>query len=152
YGGEVNAASKLGEDTAKAGEILVTGHVKDAVSAMPGLRFDPLGDAPPGADSAFRPGDALPKGGTRGRVRCCRRGNGAASLVFRDHARQVLHARVAAVEGGAVVVGVQRNVAEVHRDVVNLHRAAEPVGLPLVAAVERGQLRFRYAQVEGLPL
>jgi class 3 adenylate cyclase len=54
WGAEVNAASKLGEDTAKANEILVTGAVKDAVAEMPGLAFEDLGSAPPGASSSFR--------------------------------------------------------------------------------------------------
>lgn len=58
FGAEVNAASKLGEDTADAWEILVTGgvveelqrreHVADSVS------FEELNVVPPGADSAYR--------------------------------------------------------------------------------------------------
>ena len=67
YGAEVNAASKLGEDTAKAWEILVTGAMRDAIEAgierargEPGhadlgsVGFEELGEAPPGAASAFR--------------------------------------------------------------------------------------------------
>lgn len=67
YGAEVNAASKLGEDTAKAWEILVTGAMRDAIKAgtardgvaaeaegPEGLGFEELGEAPPGAASAFR--------------------------------------------------------------------------------------------------
>lgn len=52
YGSEVNAAAKLGEDIAKAHEILVT----DAVSAAAGpeYRFDPISQVPPGARAAFR--------------------------------------------------------------------------------------------------
>jgi class 3 adenylate cyclase len=51
FGAEVNAASKLGEDTAGAWEILVTGAVRRAAGDM---EFEPLDEAPPGADSAFR--------------------------------------------------------------------------------------------------
>jgi len=67
YGAEVNAASKLGEDTAKAWEVLVTGAMRDAIEAgiersrgEPGhadlgnVGFEELGEAPPGAASAFR--------------------------------------------------------------------------------------------------
>jgi len=56
FGAEVNAAAKLGEDTAKAHEILVTGAVRDAVAgAEPeGVTFEPLEAAPPGATEAFR--------------------------------------------------------------------------------------------------
>jgi class 3 adenylate cyclase len=55
YGGEVNGASKLGEDTAKANEILVTGAVKESLAEEPDLRFEPI-DAPVGVPSAFRVG------------------------------------------------------------------------------------------------
>lgn len=54
FGAEVNAACKLGEDTAESWEILVTGAVKRAASAMPGIRFELTKDCPPGADSAFK--------------------------------------------------------------------------------------------------
>lgn len=54
----MNAASKLGEDTAKSWEILVTGGVVEEinrVSALPeGVTFEQLGSLPPGADSAYR--------------------------------------------------------------------------------------------------
>lgn len=53
YGSEVNAASKLGEDRAKAWEILVTGGVRDACLAMEGYSFRALDEPPPGADSAY---------------------------------------------------------------------------------------------------
>jgi adenylate cyclase len=52
FGAEVNAASKLGEDAAKAGEILVTGNVKRALGQK--FEFDALSVIPPGADSAFK--------------------------------------------------------------------------------------------------
>ncbi len=54
FGAEVNAASKLGEDTAKAREILVTGSVKERVLDFPGVRFEKLDTIPPGAREAFR--------------------------------------------------------------------------------------------------
>jgi class 3 adenylate cyclase len=42
YGEEVNAASKLGEDLAQAGEILVTAAVRDQAGGIPGVAFEPL--------------------------------------------------------------------------------------------------------------
>lgn len=54
YGAEVNAASKLGEDIARAGEILVTGAFAAAVAGRPELRFEPIDRVPPGASSAAR--------------------------------------------------------------------------------------------------
>lgn len=56
FGAEVNAAAKLGEDTAKAHEILVTAAVRDAVAgAEPdGVTFEPIEVVPPGATKAFR--------------------------------------------------------------------------------------------------
>lgn len=52
FGAEVNAAAKLGEDIAHAGEILVT----DAVRAVcaEAHRFEPIDSVPPGASAAFR--------------------------------------------------------------------------------------------------
>jgi adenylate cyclase len=53
WGKEVNTASKLGEDTAKSGEILVTEAVRAAVAeAGGGVEFEPWG-------SAFSPNDAV---------------------------------------------------------------------------------------------
>ena len=54
FGAEVNAASKLGEDTAKAHEILVTGSVKKAAHASRNDSFEAIETVPPGADSAYR--------------------------------------------------------------------------------------------------
>jgi adenylate cyclase len=58
FGAEVNAAAKLGEDTAKAWEILVTGAVRQAAldsgNLAEPLGFQALGEAPPGAEAAFR--------------------------------------------------------------------------------------------------
>jgi adenylate cyclase len=59
FGAEVNAAAKLGEDTAKAWEILVTGAVSAEVGENPELRLEPLSAAPPGAREAFRVGYSL---------------------------------------------------------------------------------------------
>ena len=52
YGEQVNAAAKLGEDIARAGEILVTGAVREAAGA--GYAFEPIDKVPPGALTAFR--------------------------------------------------------------------------------------------------
>ncbi|HOG65335.1 MAG TPA: adenylate/guanylate cyclase domain-containing protein [Spirochaetota bacterium] len=54
FGTEVNAASKLGEDTARAREILVTGSVEEACRNTPGCSFEPIDEIPPGAERAFR--------------------------------------------------------------------------------------------------
>lgn len=54
YGPEVNAASKLGEDTAKAWEIIVTGSVQEAARGIPGVGFKKVAEVPPGAASAYR--------------------------------------------------------------------------------------------------
>lgn len=54
WGAEVNAASKLGEDTAKAHEILVTQSVRDACEGMDGLSFLDLGLAVAGSAQNYR--------------------------------------------------------------------------------------------------
>ncbi|MBN2495130.1 MAG: adenylate/guanylate cyclase domain-containing protein [Deltaproteobacteria bacterium] len=54
FGAEVNAASKLGEDTAKPWEILVTGNMKEAMKSRQDISFEPIEEIPPGADAAFR--------------------------------------------------------------------------------------------------
>lgn len=54
WGAEVNAASKLGEDTARSGQVLVTGAVKDALEDASRLTFIDLGSAPPGASASYR--------------------------------------------------------------------------------------------------
>jgi adenylate cyclase len=59
FGAEVNAASKLGEDTAKAWEIMVTESVKKAGDSLKGFSFEKLPDAPPGATAAYRLGYEL---------------------------------------------------------------------------------------------
>lgn len=53
FGAEVNAASKLGEDTAEAWEILVTGSVKKMCD-LDNVEFIKLEEAPPGADEAYK--------------------------------------------------------------------------------------------------
>jgi class 3 adenylate cyclase len=54
FGAEVNAASKLGEDTAKAWEIMVTDSVRAAIRRLPGASFERIDTVPPGAKGAFR--------------------------------------------------------------------------------------------------
>jgi len=54
FGSEVNASSKLGEDLAKAGEILVTGNFQRVCGDFPGVRYEPLPEPPAGTDSAYR--------------------------------------------------------------------------------------------------
>jgi len=54
FGAEVNAASKLGEDTAKAWEILVTDGVKRQCGSMAGVAFAPIDEVPPGAERAWK--------------------------------------------------------------------------------------------------
>jgi adenylate cyclase len=46
FGAEVNAASKLGEDTAKAKEILVTAAVREAAKELPNVSFQEIGELP----------------------------------------------------------------------------------------------------------
>lgn len=53
FGAEVNAASKLGEDTAKSGQILVTGSMKEILSERKDLIFEKLENVPPGAKSSY---------------------------------------------------------------------------------------------------
>jgi class 3 adenylate cyclase len=54
FGAEVNAACKLGEEAAKAWEILVTGTVRDKAGAMTGVTFEAIDYIPEGADKAYR--------------------------------------------------------------------------------------------------
>jgi len=54
FGAEVNAASKLGEDIARAGEILVTQSVADVCAAAQALDCDRIDAVPPGAQGAYR--------------------------------------------------------------------------------------------------
>jgi len=56
FGAEVNAASKLGEDIAKAHEILVTDGVKKLCFDIPGLTFTEIDEVPPGAEKAWKVG------------------------------------------------------------------------------------------------
>jgi hypothetical protein len=50
----VNAACKLGEDSARANEILITGAVAKAITLPEGCSLEALAEAPPGAEQAFR--------------------------------------------------------------------------------------------------
>ncbi len=54
FGKEVNSASKLGEDTARAGEILVTQAVVDAIPTTLKLRFTELEETPAAVGKAYR--------------------------------------------------------------------------------------------------
>ncbi|MGV8080790.1 MAG: adenylate/guanylate cyclase domain-containing protein [Syntrophales bacterium] len=54
FGAEVNAASKLGEDTAKAWEILATQAVCENAKDIAGLGFEEIDEVPPGAAKAYR--------------------------------------------------------------------------------------------------
>lgn len=54
WGRQVNAASKLGEDTAAAYEILATEAVFKAVQADADVEFHPLGQAVPGSSVNYR--------------------------------------------------------------------------------------------------
>jgi len=54
FGKEVNAASKLGEDTAKADEILVTQSLRDAVGELPGVEYTKIAEHVPGSDVNYR--------------------------------------------------------------------------------------------------
>jgi adenylate cyclase len=54
FGAEVNSASKLGEDVAKAWEILVTESVRKEAGVVDGLAFEPIDEAPAGQARAFR--------------------------------------------------------------------------------------------------
>jgi class 3 adenylate cyclase len=53
YGAEVNAASKLGEDIAKARQILVTKSVRDSCGGIDGISFRRISDDVPGSAEAF---------------------------------------------------------------------------------------------------
>jgi len=54
FGTEVNAASKLGEDTAKAGDILLTAAVKKMAEEESGYKFEAVVDFPPAVGESFR--------------------------------------------------------------------------------------------------
>ncbi len=54
YGQEVNAASKLGEDTAKGNEILATAAARAAAGDIPGLGWEEVRAEFPGAEICYR--------------------------------------------------------------------------------------------------
>ncbi|MBL8525949.1 MAG: adenylate/guanylate cyclase domain-containing protein [Betaproteobacteria bacterium] len=54
FGAEVNAACKLGEDTAKAREILITGAGAREARLPEGVTLTPIDSVPAGADAAFK--------------------------------------------------------------------------------------------------
>jgi len=59
FGAEVNAASKLGEDTAKAREILVTEQFREGLTGADGLEFEKIEFVPPGGTAAYKVGYRL---------------------------------------------------------------------------------------------
>jgi adenylate cyclase len=54
WGREVNVASKLGEDTARAGEILLSGAAVAALGPVPGVDFEPIAERFTPSDQNFR--------------------------------------------------------------------------------------------------
>lgn len=54
FGTQVNAASKLGEDIAKAWDVLVTQAVVDRAGDCEGIAFEPIVEVPAGAGQAYR--------------------------------------------------------------------------------------------------
>ncbi len=54
FGREVNAASKLGEDTAQANEVLLTEAARQAAGELPGVTFEPIDAQVAGSDRNFR--------------------------------------------------------------------------------------------------
>jgi class 3 adenylate cyclase len=54
FGAEVNAASKLGEDTAESNEILVTSAFQEACAEVDGVRYEELEVEVPGTDRSYR--------------------------------------------------------------------------------------------------
>ena len=54
FGEEVNAASKLGEDTAKAWEILVTDSVAAEIGDLPGIQLQKTYRAPAGVKAVYK--------------------------------------------------------------------------------------------------
>jgi adenylate cyclase len=54
FGAEVNAASKLGEDLAKSGDILATKAARQAAGDSPPTQYEELDTFVPGADGCFR--------------------------------------------------------------------------------------------------
>lgn len=53
YGNQVNAASKLGEDTAKARQILITKAAKDSIVDVAGVSYTKIDDRIPGSDENY---------------------------------------------------------------------------------------------------
>lgn len=54
WGAEVNAASKLGEDTARAGEILLSTNAHAALGATSQFNFTPIEVSFPGTETSYR--------------------------------------------------------------------------------------------------
>jgi class 3 adenylate cyclase len=54
FGEEVNSACILGENTARAYEVLLTKAVRDAAGDIEGVTFEEISQVPPGAEKAYR--------------------------------------------------------------------------------------------------
>ena len=54
FGAEVNAASKLGEDTARPWEILVTDSVANSIQEIPDISLEKIDFVPPGATGSLK--------------------------------------------------------------------------------------------------
>ena len=54
FGAEVNAASKLGEDTARASEILATENLVQHCKEITNIVFEEIKEIPPGATKAYK--------------------------------------------------------------------------------------------------
>lgn len=54
FGAEVNAASKLGEDIAKQGEILCTENYIETTSKLTNIEYEPISEIPSGAKKAYK--------------------------------------------------------------------------------------------------
>lgn len=80
FGPEVNAASKLGEDTAEAWDILVTDSVAKEVESMPDVTFDGIDVVPPGAAGASKASYRSHEPDFGGSVRLYRQTNGTSRM------------------------------------------------------------------------
>ncbi len=54
WGAEVNAASKLGEDTARAGEVLLSTNARAALGDSTEFKFSPIDVSFPGTETSYR--------------------------------------------------------------------------------------------------
>jgi len=54
FGAEVNAASKLGEDISKSGDILITESVKNKIESALNIVCEEIAEVPSGANKAYK--------------------------------------------------------------------------------------------------